>query len=53
MYSDKIKDFLNEFEVDTADGYKASKYVKQLVRRFSIDWLSFSESDMNSLEKFS
>ena len=26
----KIKDFLNEFEVDTADGYKASKYVKQL-----------------------
>jgi hypothetical protein len=29
--SDKIKDFLNEFEIDTADGYKASKYVKQLV----------------------
>ncbi|CAF0791914.1 unnamed protein product [Adineta steineri] len=26
----KIKDFLNEFEVDTEDGYKASKYVKQL-----------------------
>ncbi|CAF3577212.1 unnamed protein product [Rotaria socialis] len=26
----KIKDFLNEFEVDTTDGYKASKYVKQL-----------------------
>ncbi|CAF2634186.1 unnamed protein product [Rotaria sp. Silwood2] len=26
----KIKDFLNEFEIDTADGYKASKYVKQL-----------------------
>lgn len=29
--ADKIKDFLNEFEVDTEDGYKASKYVKQLV----------------------
>ncbi|CAF3707951.1 unnamed protein product [Rotaria socialis] len=26
----KIKDFLNEFEIDTADGYKASKYAKQL-----------------------
>jgi len=26
----KIKDFLNEFEVDTEDGYKASKYAKQL-----------------------
>ncbi len=30
-FLDKIKDFLNEFEIDTADGYKASKYVKQLV----------------------
>ena len=30
-FKDKIKDFLNEFEIDTADGYKASKYVKQLV----------------------
>ena len=28
---DKIKDFLNEFEIDTEDGYKASKYLKQLV----------------------
>ena len=29
---DKIKDFLNEFEIDTEDGYKASKYLKQLVK---------------------
>ena len=34
FFSDKIKDFLNEFEIDTADGYKASKYVKQLVLEF-------------------
>jgi len=33
-YLDKIKDFLNEFEVDTDDGYKASKYVKQIVKEF-------------------
>ncbi len=33
FYIDKIKDFLNEFEIDTADGYKASKYVKQLVKK--------------------
>jgi DNA replication licensing factor MCM7 len=26
----KIKDFLNEFEIDTEDGYKASKYIKQI-----------------------
>ncbi len=32
FYIDKIRDFLNEFEIDTADGYKASKYVKQLVK---------------------
>jgi hypothetical protein len=29
---DKIKDFLNEFEIDTEDGYKASKYIKQIVK---------------------
>jgi hypothetical protein len=32
IYLDKIKDFLNEFEIDTDDGYKASKYLKQLVK---------------------
>ena len=37
---DKIKDFLNEFEVDTDDGYKASKYVKQLVKRIELKILS-------------
>ncbi|CAF1017241.1 unnamed protein product [Adineta ricciae] len=26
----KIKDFLNEYEIDTEDGYKASKYLKQM-----------------------
>jgi hypothetical protein len=31
FYLDKIKDFLNEFEIDTEDGYKASKYIKQIV----------------------
>lgn len=42
---DKIKDFLNEFEIDTEDGYKASKYVKQLVCRkidlFFVDGIIF------------
>lgn len=30
-FEDKIKDFLNEFEIDSSDGYKVSKYAKQLV----------------------
>ena len=32
IYLDKIKDCLHEFEIDTDHGYKASKYLKQLVK---------------------
>ena len=46
-FLDKIKDFLNEFEVDTEDGHKASKYVKQLV-----NWPLICCSDFNWIGLF-
>ena len=49
---DKIKDFLNEFEIDTEDGYKASKYLKQIVEKIPME-ISDSIPIEFFVEKFS
>lgn len=53
-FEDKIKDFLNEFEIDSSDGYKVSKYAKQLVFKWIISLLNLIKIFYsNFLEKFS